>query len=159
MTQKDKNGLPVRIEKAAPGDEAAVAALERQCFSRPWSEAAAREELLRTDCVFLKAVAGGRLCGYISCRVALDEAYVGNLAVRPDLRGQGIGAALVRALKAAAKNAGCSFLSLEVRVSNQPARRLYEKEGFRLMGERRRFYSAPTEDAAIYTVYFEESGS
>ena len=81
--------------------------------------------------------------------------YVGNLAVRPDRRRQGLGAALVAAMGAAAREKGLAFLTLEVRESNLPARRLYEKCGFAAVGTRKNYYEKPTENAVLMTRSFD----
>ena len=88
-------------------------------------------------------------------RLVLDEGYIGNVAVTPGHRRQGVGDALLAALTALGRERGLAFLTLEVRESNLPARRLYEKHGFRPAGCRRGYYSRPREDAILMTLEFE----
>ena len=154
--RKDEPAAAISIRPITEKDVPTVAAIERACFSHPWSENAILSELSAPGACFIAAFIGDTLCGYVSCRVVLDEAYMGNLAVVPAYRRRGIAEALLLSLTARVKAAGCAFLTLEVRLSNAAAITLYEKLGFRRVGARRRFYSAPTEDAAMYTIYFDE---
>ncbi len=149
----------IRVVPLAARHLDAAAALERRCFSEPWSRAALEEELSNPQAVFLAAECGGAFAGYAGMFTAAGEAYAGNVAVEESFRRRGVGAALVRGLAAAARSRGCAFLSLEVRVSNTAARALYESLGFRDMGRRPHFYRAPAEDAEIYTLEFQTGES
>lgn len=133
---------------------AALAEIEKACFHAPWSAAMLREELGKG--IFLVAEQDGAAVGYVGCQTVLDEGYITNVAVSPDCRRQGIGRALVAALKARAAQAGLAFVTLEARASNAPAIALYEGAGFRRVGVRRNFYTAPTEDAVLMTLFFKE---
>lgn len=135
---------------------AAIAAIERACFSEPWSEQALREELQNPAACFLVAEdEGGAALGYIGCQTVLDEGYIANVATAPANRRQGVARALVRALAAEAAARGLSFLTLEVRASNAPAIALYRGEGFAPAGARRGFYRDPPEDALLMTRYLQ----
>ena len=127
----------------------AIAALEALCFAEPWSEKALG--LLLTDQAtgFAATDDRGAVIGYGGMLLAPDEGQILNLAVSPDYRRKGVGAALLSALLAEADRRGLSTLSLEVRVSNQPAVALYERAGFTVAGRRRHFYKSPTEDAWV----------
>lgn len=133
---------------------AALAEIEKACFHAPWSAAMLREELGKG--IFLVAEQDGAAVGYVGCQTVLDEGYITNVAVSPDCRRQGVGRALVAALKARAAQAGLAFVTLEARASNAPAIALYEGAGFRRVGVRRNFYTAPTEDAVLMTLYLKE---
>ena len=130
-------------------DTAAVAALERACFSAPWSEASIAGELQNPLSRWLVAERGGVVLGYVGSQMVPPEADVMNLAVAPDARGQGFGRALMTALMAALAVEGVSELSLEVRASNAPALALYGALGFQEAGRRKNYYRSPTEDALI----------
>ena len=127
----------------------AVAALERICFSDPWSEASVASEVTNPLSLWLVAVSDDAVVGYVGSQSVLGEADMMNLAVLPDHRGQGIGEALVRKLIARLAEREIHCLTLEVRVSNLPAIRLYEKLGFLQIGRRPRYYEKPREDALI----------
>ena len=130
----------------------AIAGLEKICFSEPWSENSLREEIENPDAFFIAAVTDdGSVAGYAGMHISVDGSYVDNIAVFPEYRKSGVGEALTRALIWKALSAG-EFITLEVRESNLPAVRLYEKLGFEPVGKRRNFYSSPREDAVIYTL-------
>lgn len=133
---------------------AAVAELERQCFSAPWSEGALREELDNDCACFLVAEHQNMVCGYIGCHIVLDEGYIANVAVSPALRRQGIGRQLVQEMIRQAKQRGLAFLTLEVRESNLPAIDLYTSCGFVRVGIRKKYYTNPTESAVLMTLEF-----
>lgn len=136
--------VPMAARHVAP-----IAALEQQCFSDPWSEAAIAPELENPLSLWLVAEQGDTLLGYIGSQSVPPEADMMNLAVAPEARRQGIAEALVHALEAALREKGTESLTLEVRVSNLPARTLYEKLGFEPVGLRKNYYFHPKEDACI----------
>ena len=132
----------------------AIAALEQACFSEPWSAAALTEELSNPHAVFRVATEGDTVLGYVGMHHLVDEGFVTNVAVAPAARRRGVARALLAALAAYGREHRLCRITLEVRVGNAAARRLYEGEGYRLDGIRPGFYRAPTEDAAIYSLYF-----
>ena len=145
------------IEPAIVSCAEAIAEIEAECFSRPWSRAAVEAEISNRHSVFLVCKVDQKPVGYVNAQLLCPECFIGNLAIQKEYRGRGIAAALLRALISEAKARGCAFVSLEVRVSNTAAISLYEKAGFQKQGERKGFYSKPTENAAIYTLFFPES--
>lgn len=130
-----------------------VAELERLCFSDPWSEKALLDSLSSPFAHF-KVYEEDGVAGYIGFYAVSGEGSITNVAVHPDKRGLGIGETLVREIVKDGEKLSLEFITLEVRASNTPARRLYEKCGFQDMGMRRAFYSKPTEDAVIMNYYF-----
>lgn len=128
---------------------AQVAALERLCFADPWSEKSIASELNNPLALWLVAVEGDSVVGYIGSQTVLDESDMMNVAVHPDCRRRGVAEALVTALSDALKARGSVSLTLEVRASNEPAKALYEKLGFALAGRRPNYYRNPKEDALI----------
>jgi ribosomal-protein-alanine N-acetyltransferase len=128
---------------------AAVAELEKLCFSLPWDEASVAGELTNPLSLWLVAEDNGVLAGYVGSQSVLGEADMMNLAVKPDYRRRGIGEALVLALVDGLKAQEVSSLTLEVRASNEPAIALYEKLGFYQVGRRPGYYRSPREDALI----------
>ena len=127
-----------------------AAALERVCFSSPWSEAMIREAAARDEMVFLAAYVKGAFAGYASMLCVLDEGQICNIAVARLFRRHGVGRALIDALIEEGKRRSLATLMLEVRESNAAAQALYEAVGFVRDGVRRAFYSAPREDAFLY---------
>lgn len=134
-----------------------IAALERECFSPPWTEAMLEEELYNSQASFLVAEDGeGGVLGYAGLHVVLDEGYIDNIAVEEPARKHGVASALLDVFcRFGAAN--LAFLTLEVRASNAPAIALYKKYGFQEVGLRPNFYSAPREDAIIMTREFPQN--
>ena len=128
---------------------AQVAALEEQCFSDPWSESSVASELSNPLSAWLVAMDGDALAGYVGSQSVMGESDMMNIAVDAHYRRQGIAQALVEALVAQLREKGNHSLTLEVRISNQPAIALYEKLGFAQVGKRPNYYRNPKEDALI----------
>lgn len=128
-----------------------VAALERTCFSHPWSVEMLAEELYNETASFLVAEGeDGSVLGYAGLHVVLDEGYIDNVAVDPACRRQGIADALIDTFVRFGV-ARLAFLTLEVRAGNAPAIALYEKHGFYEVGRRKGYYDDPKEDAILMT--------
>ena len=133
-----------------PEHLAQIAALEIACFSDPWPESILAHELQNPLSLWLCAMDGDTVAGYIGSQTVLGESDMMNLAVRPDYRRRGIGRALVLALCGALKKQMlASALTLEVRDSNAPAAALYASLGFEQIGLRKNYYQHPKEDARI----------
>ena len=126
-----------------------IAEIEKCCFSDPWNEESIASELENRLSLWLVALEGDRVAGYVGSQTVLGEADMMNIAVHPDFRRKGIGEALVKKLIAELSQRGCHSLTLEVRASNGPAKSLYEKLGFVLVGRRKNYYFHPREDADI----------
>ena len=125
-----------------------VAKIEQECFSQPWSEKAL-EILLSDNAVAVVAVLDGEVVAYAGMTSVLDEGQITNVATLPSCRRRGLARAVLEELIARAEEKGISSIFLEARVSNVPALSLYESLGFCRIGMRRRFYSAPVEDAVL----------
>ena len=139
----------IEIVKMDETHVAAIAALEKLCFSDPWSEKSIAYELTSRLCYWLVALEDGEVVGYIGSQSVLGEADMMNVAVHPNHRRKGIAEALVNALSADLKARDNVCLTLEVRDSNGPAIALYEKLGFTQVGLRKNYYRNPKEDARI----------
>ena len=131
-----------------------IALIEKQNFSEPWSENAIRAELENPCGVYFVATEDGEAVGYIGIHIIFDEAYVTNIAVDDKFKRCGIGRRLMECAADHCKKVGCTFITLEVRSSNTAAINLYKSLNFEKLGVRRNFYSNPTEDADIMTLYF-----
>ena len=132
----------------------AVAAIEAECFSHPWSKKSLEESLEKENSLFLVAVEDEKVIGYVGMEVIVDEGYIFNVAVSADYRRRGVGYALVRELVTYSMKNSLCFITLEVRESNSSAISLYSKFGFIKAGERKNYYSDPTEAAVLMTKYF-----
>lgn len=126
----------------------AAAELERLCFAEPWS-AQALSLLTKEGAVGFAAALNGRVLAYGGMILAPNEAQITNIAVHPDARRMGLGRAILKALLTEAEQHALEGVFLEVRRSNEAAISLYLSEGFAVLGERRRFYSRPVEDALV----------
>ena len=136
-----------------------VAAIERECFSQPWSEDMLAEELYNDNASFIVAVADdGTVLGYAGLTVVLDEGYINNIAVRSQYRRMGVADALLGTFINFAED-HLAFLTLEVRASNDKAISLYTKNGFVQEGRRKDYYTDPKEDAIIMTRRFSGEGA
>ena len=132
--------------------------IEQACFSVPWTRAQLASQLDESRYVFLAAVCGGEVLGYVNMLYVLDEGYIGNVAVAPDSRRMGVGRALIAALLERAAQLELAFVTLEVRPSNAPAVALYRGFGFEEAGRRKNYYEKPSEDALLMTK-FRKGGS
>lgn len=133
-----------------PEHTAQIAALEAACFSDPWPQSVLEHELENPLSLWLCALDGETVVGYIGSQSVLGEADMMNLAVAPAYRRKGLGRALVQALCQTLPGAmQAHVLTLEVRDSNLPAIALYESLGFVQIGRRKQYYHHPKEDARI----------
>ena len=137
------------IESMTAAHVSQIAELEKLCFSDPWSEKSIETELSCRLSVWLVALEGEQVVGYVGSQTVIDESDMMNIAVHPDFRRRGIAEALVAELEAALRRRGSRALTLEVRDSNAPAIALYEKLGFAQVGLRKNYYRNPKEDARI----------
>ena len=136
----------IEITRMNESHVCAVAELEKQNFSEPWSENSVRGELTNDLALWLVALDGDSVVGYVGSQTVLGEADMMNIAVADSHRRRGIARALVEELIA---RLDATMLTLEVRASNAPAIRLYESLGFRQVGLRKNYYRKPKEDALI----------
>ncbi len=149
--------LPVRIVPMKTEHLDEVAALERECFTTPWSRNMLAEELDNALSAFLVALdETDRVVGYAGLQVVLDEGYITNIAVRSDCRRRGVAGKLLDVFERFAEGNHLAFLTLEVRASNYAAIALYGRHGYRGAGRRTNYYEHPKEDAVIMTREFGE---
>ena len=128
---------------------AQIAQLEAICFHDPWSEASIASELNNWLSLWLVALDGEQVVGYVGSQSVLGWADMMNIAVSPQYRRQGIARELVERLETALRANDVTSLTLEVRASNEPAKALYETLGFSQVGRRPNYYRNPKEDALI----------
>jgi len=135
-----------------------VVEIEETTGLSQWGWEAYRGELEKQEAVMLvarrntpDALTGRSLSGYIAARINADELHVNNIGVWPESRRRGVGGALLGAALEAAARRGAVEAVLEVRASNLPAQRMYERFGFRVVGDRKGYYREPVEDAKIMT--------
>lgn len=149
--------MMVKIVDTQLGHIDDILELEKMCFSMPWTREQLVSQLPDDMHIFLAAEdERGRAIGYIGLMYVLDEGYISNIAVSPEHRRQGIADMLLNDLMTRAQEKKLSFLTLEVRQSNMPAQNLYKKHGYIEVGLRRNYYSQPTENAVLMTLFLSE---
>ena len=131
----------------------AIEALEKQCFSLPWTREQLLSQLPDERHEFLVSLHEGQPVGYVGMMCVLDEGYIANVAVSPVCRRQGIADALIAELLRRAISRELAFVTLEVRAGNEAAKALYAKHGFAPVGTRKKYYTSPTEDAILMTKF------
>jgi len=142
----------LRIRSMTVADLPAVQLIERASFTTPWPAHAYRQELETNRLAqYLVGTIGGEMVAYGGIWLMVDEAHVTTFAVHPRYRRRRIGERLLLSLMDLAADRHAREATLEVRLSNLAARRLYEKYGFRPVGIRPRYYSDNQEDALIMT--------
>jgi len=122
-----------------------------ESFTNPWTrEMYVGETNNQSVChVWVVRTGESPVAGFCAFWLVCDEVHINNLAIRPRLRGRGLGTALVQAVLGHAVAVGARRATLEVRESNAGARRLYERLGFYVGGRRPGYYTSPVEDALI----------
>lgn len=144
----------MKIEKMTEPQLDRVCEIEKACFANPWSRQSLEAQLGSDTSLFFTAVEQGEVIGYIGMSAVVDEGYIFNVAAEEKHRRRGVGSALIGELVTYCQKHSFSFLTLEVRPSNQNAVSLYSKFGFIKVGERRDYYSNPRENALLMTKYF-----
>lgn len=126
-----------------------VARIERESFSVPWSEQAFEDTLPMENVIFYIAAVGEEVAGYCGIYLAADEGEITNIAVAAAYRRHKIAEMLLQETVAKAREKGAERIFLEVRSRNDPAIKLYLKSGFRQIGMRKNYYTAPDDDALV----------
>ena len=142
-----RSRLTVAIRPMVVADLAAVVPMEAAIYPQPWSEQVFREELARPDRRYFVAEDGGAIVGYGGLMLVDEDAHITTVAVEPEARSEGLGTRLMLELVDAALESGAQHLTLEVRLSNHPARELYHRFGLAPVGLRKNYYR--DEDALI----------
>ena len=129
--------------------------LEQRCFTCPWSEKSFIGAFNSPFTVGFGLFEEGALIGYAFLFALFEEGEVMNIALAPEMRGRGLSRLLMDALIGEAQARQVEILRLEVRLSNAPARALYEQYGFTNTGVRKGYYSMPKEDALLMELVLE----
>ena len=141
--------MDVLVRKLKETDVKALAQIQAQAFSRPWTAQILKELLDKRYCTYLVAEVEGKVvggCGFTNCG---GEGDIGNMVVAEEYRRQGVASRLLEELLLSGAKDDIADFTLEVRVSNEAAIHLYEKYGFVSEGIRPGFYDQPREDAVI----------
>lgn len=140
-----------RLSLADAADLEAVVEVEQASFTNPWTRQMFTWELENwaVSYLYVARTEHFAVAAYCCFWLVFDELHINNLAVRPECRGGGLGNELLVHIMSEGRQLGARRATLEVRRSNDAARRLYERLGFRVAGTRPRYYSSPVEDALI----------
>ena len=139
----------VEIRALAPSDLNDIEDIEHRSYDTPWSRSMFAGELAKPASLCLGAFEGEQLGGYLIVSRYVDAWHIMNIAVSPDFRRRGIATALLERLFELTDDRSRRGYTLEVRVSNDGAIRLYERLGFTARGIRRGYYTDNREDALI----------
>ena len=140
----------IKIVPLGPAQVSQIAALEAAAFSAPWDDASIRAELDNPLALWLVAQdEAGAVLGYVGSQTCFEDADILNVCVTPAARRRGVAQALMLELEARLAPKGVEKITLEVRASNEPAIRLYEKLRYVQVGLRKGYYEKPREDALI----------
>ncbi|HEX3560244.1 MAG TPA: GNAT family N-acetyltransferase [Pyrinomonadaceae bacterium] len=152
-------GASCSIVPMSEHDLLEVVEIEESTGLSQWGWDAYRAELLKPEAVMLVARrelpdggAGKLLSGFAAARINADELHINNIGVRAESRRKGVGGALLGSCLELGARCGARLAVLEVRASNAAALALYGRLGFGVVGERRKYYKGPVEDALIMTM-------
>ncbi|MFH1279378.1 MAG: ribosomal protein S18-alanine N-acetyltransferase [Candidatus Eisenbacteria bacterium] len=150
---------PVAWRRMTADDLPEIVALERELFSDPWPEAMFLADIEEEEAACAVVGSDGKtvVCYGIGWYVG-DEFHIANMAVRPSRQGRGLGGVLLDEMLVDARRRGCLFATLEVRMSNEPAIRLYRSRAFREVAVRTAYYVDNGEDALIMLSDLSPSG-
>ncbi len=148
MTKAD-----IRVREMRYEDLDEVMKIENACFAVPWSRQSMQEELFSLMKYYYTALIDGKVAGYGGMWHVVTEGHITNIAVAPQYRRMGVGDAIVGKIMQTAEEKEMLGVTLEVRVSNIAAKNLYEKHGFVVTGERKKYYSDNNEDAYLMWNY------
>ena len=142
------------IRRAVKSDIPGIIEIEKVSFSDPWDNQLFLDAIDPKDKYLMVADLGGKIEGYIVLEKVLDEGHITNLAVGEKHRKKGVAAGLVNHVLDLAKGLGIKEIFLEVRESNEAAKKLYSKFGFREIGRRKGYYPKANEAALVLSLKF-----
>lgn len=137
------------IREMTTDDIEKVSVIEEECFSMPWKPDDFREMIERDNMTYVVLEIDGQVSGGAGLRCIVGDGEITNVAITKAFRGRGYSKPMLEALIKKGDELGCEAYTLEVRVSNEPAIRLYKSLGFAEEGIRPGFYEHPREDALI----------
>jgi ribosomal-protein-alanine N-acetyltransferase len=147
--------MDIKFESMKAADIEAILKIEQVSFSLPWTRSMFEQELNIPSSHFfvLWILPGKEIIGYGGFWQVVDELHLVNMAVKPEHRQQGLGRKLLHFILCQGKALGLKRATLEVRVSNSAAQKLYEKVGFKNIAVRKGYYADNREDAVIMWLY------
>ena len=137
------------IREMSDEDIDKVSIIEEECFSMPWKPDDFRQMIENDNMTYVVLTLDGEVIGGAGLRCILTDGEITNVAITKKHRSKGYAKPMLEKLMELGRKLGCEAFTLEVRVSNEPAIRLYKSLGFRETGIRPNFYDKPKEDALI----------
>lgn len=141
--------MKIEVRDLRTEDLDEVCRIEEASFSMPWKREDFQGLIDSDNSIYLVILADGRVAGAAGYTFNGFDGYINNVVIDVDRRGQGLGKVLMKELLTVGRKNGVSEFTLEVRVSNTPAIKLYESFGFKSEGVRKNFYERPVEDALV----------
>ena len=141
--------MKIEVRDLRKEDLDAVCAIEESSFSMPWKREDFQGLIDSDNSIYLVILADGRVAGAAGYTFNGFDGYINNVVIDVDRRGQGLGKVLMKELLTVGRKNGVPEFTLEVRLSNTPAIKLYESLGFKSEGVRKNFYERPVEDALV----------
>lgn len=148
--QERQNSQQIVVREAVLKDMKAIHELEQMCFDMPWSLESLYEDICENpNTCYLVVEQDGEIVAYGGMWIIIDEAHITNICVHENYRRMGYGTLLMEQLFCWAKKRGAEKMTLEVRVSNEGALKLYGNIGFTVAGVRKKYYANNGEDAFV----------
>lgn len=147
-------GQEVTFRQMEEGDIEKIAGIEQKCFAVPWSAGMIRDDYKNGLTYYIMCCKGGRVIGYGGMWHVINEGHITNIAITPEEQGKGYGGRLMDEMISLAIEKEMIGITLEVRKSNSKAIEMYEKKGFKRVGERPGYYENNKEAAVIMWKYF-----
>jgi len=141
--------MSIEIRPLAEEDLDRVCEIEERCFSMPWKKQDFKNLIEDEISEYFVILLDGQIVGAAGYTDQVGEGYINNVVIDEEYRGRGLAGQLMAAVLKAGEEKGIFDFTLEVRVSNEPAVRLYKGLGFESAGIRKRFYEKPVEDAYV----------
>lgn len=141
--------MEIKVKPLSEEDLDEVCRIEEQCFSMPWKKEDFKNLIKDSGSEYFVVLADSHVVGCGGYTDQVGEGYINNIAVSSEYRGKGLGSLLLETILDAGRRKGITDFTLEVRVGNAPAVKMYEKLGFESAGIRKRFYEKPVEDAYV----------
>lgn len=153
MIDYQRNTCDITFRIANELDIDILVDIEQKSFTVPWPPEAFYQDITSNRfAVYLLMECNGKVVGYCGVWLVIDEAHITNIAILPEYRGFKLGETLLKEMMMMAIGSGAKTMTLEVRVSNHPARNLYRKLGFQEGGIRKNYYTDNLEDALVMWV-------
>jgi len=153
ILEQEINGHNIEICEMTESDIEAVSKIEEECFSMPWKPDDFKDMIERDNMTYVVLKIDGQVAGGAGLMCIVGDGDITNVAISEKYRGRGYSKPMMEALIKKGCELGCTAFTLEVRVSNEPAIRLYKSLGFTEEGIRPGFYEKPREDALIMWKY------